>query len=328
MNNTTQTRLTLLAENAQAIKREFSWQNTFTKRLAALLYAQEDRPVDCEAIRQCHALIKQNTGVFSAFRGDMALCVAALLSLSPNPEEVFGETLKVYGLLKDAKLRASDFLVVAAYQIAAQADPSRHGDVVARTRAFYDDMKARHFFYTGQDDYIFAAMLGLADLDAKAGGERIEQLFGRLKNEFWDKNSVQTLAQVLVLGGSDDSTVERVLALRDALRSEKIKLDKSYTLSSLGVLALLPVEVDALVRDMGEAQAGLRAQKGFSPWSVTTQEMLLYAAALVAGDYAQGAKDSVLTATLSTSITNIIIAQQAAMIAAISASSAAASSSS
>ena len=321
-------KLALFASNSQLIKKEFTWHNLLARRLAALLYAQEGKEVDCAAIRQCHDAIKQNTGIFSFFRGDMTLCLSTLLSLSPNPHALLGETLDVYAKLKQAKLHASDFLAISAYQIAAQAGAAGSMNAITRTRAFYDGMKAHHFFYTGQDDYIFAAMLGLTDLDIEAGTERIEQLFLRLKGEFWDKNSVQSLAQVLVLGNSDDRTADRVLALRDALRTEKIKLDKRFTLPSLGILALLPIEIDTIVRDIDEVQASLRTQKGFGMLSVTTQELLLLAASLVAGYYAQGVKDGILTATLSTSITNIIIAQQAATIAAISASSAATSSSS
>lgn len=327
MNYSAKNKLDIFSNNVQKINKEFFWQNTLTKRLAALLYAQEGKSIDCEAIRQCHDMIKQNTSVFSTFRGNMTLCVAALLSLSPNPQEVFSETLKVYDLLKGEKLYASDFLVIAAYQIAAHSDASNHRNVVSRTRSFYDGMKARHFFYTGKDDYIFSAMLGLSDLDIMIGTERIEQLHIRLKGEFWDKNSVQALAQVLVLGDSNDSIANHVLALRDKFRTYNIKLDKTYTLPVLGVLALLQVEIDTIVRDIVVAQDTLRAQKGFGPFSVNTQEILLFAASIVAGDYAENVKDGVLTATLSTSISNII-AQQAAMIAAISASSAAAASSS
>ncbi len=324
----TQNRLKLLAVNAQVIKKEFAWHNVLTKRLAALLYAQADRPVDCEAIRSCHNLIKSSTGAFSAFRGNMSLCVAALLSLSPDPQTLIAETLKVYNLLKAAKLRSSDYLVVAAYQIAAQTDPANHTNAVHRTRAFFDSMKTYHFFYTGQDDYIFAAMLGLTDLDAAGSAERIEQIYKRLKSEFWDRNSVQALAQMLMLGENPAEAANRVLALQDALRARRIRLDKPYTLPVLGVLALLPVEINTIVRDIAEAQMFLRLQKGFGVFWVTTQELLLFAAAIVAAEYADSVKDGVLTAALSTGITNIIIAQQAAMIAAISASSTAAASSS
>ncbi|MDR3052671.1 MAG: DUF4003 domain-containing protein [Coriobacteriales bacterium] len=308
-------KLELFAENTQRVKRDFFWQFDSVKRLAALLYAQEGRPIDCEAIRQCYDLIKQNTGVFSQFQGTMALCVATLLSLSPNPQERLDETLKVYDLLKGAGFHATDFLVVAAYQIAAQSSVSKHEVVVTRTRDFYDAIKARHLFLTGEDDYIFAAMLGLTDLDVATGAEHIEHIYSRLKGEFWDNNSIQTLAQVLVLGNSDAGVIERVLALRDALRARRIKLDKTYTLPVLGVLALLPVEIHTVVSDIDAAQTILRAEKGFGMLSIDTAELLLYVTSIVAGDYAKSAKDEVLRATFSTSITNLIIAQQTAMIA-------------
>lgn len=320
MEHKIQNKLALFAANTQAIKKEFPWQDSLTKRLAALIYAQDTKPIDCESIRQCHDLIKQNTGAFSTFRGNMALCLAALLSLSPGPQRLFSETLKVYDLLKGVKFRASDYLVVAAYQIAAQSNSADYPKVVNRTRAFYDDMKARHSFYTGEDDYIYTAMLGLSDLNVTAGIEGIERLYSRLKGEFRDKNSVQALSQVLVLGGSDDACMDRVLALRNAFKAEKIRLDKSFTLPVLGILALLPVEFDLIVRGIIEAQQALLAEKGFGPLSVTTQELLLFAATLVASGYGESIGEGVLTATLSTSITNIIIAQQAAMIAAITAS--------
>lgn len=328
MKSTVKNTLELFANNTHIIKNQFFWQNTLTKRLAALIYAQKDKTVDCNAIRQCYDLIRQNTGAFSAFRGNMALYVAAMLSLSADAQEIFNQTLKVYGLLKDVKFRASDFLVVAAYLIAARSDASEHRDAVNRTRNFYNEMKTRHFFHTGQDDYIFAAMLGLTDLDPAEGTERMDRLYRLLKDEFWGKNSVQALAQVLVLGDSDDHVVHRVLVLRDMLRAQKIKLDKAYTLPVLGILALLPAEIETIVNDIGETRDALREQKGFGPLSVTAQELLLFAASIAAGDYTDSVKDGVLTAALSTGISNIIVAQHVAMIAAISASTAAAASSS
>jgi hypothetical protein len=301
-------RLELFADNTQIVKKDFIWQFDSAKRLAALLYAQEGKPIDCETIQQCHALIKQNTGVFSQFRGNMALCLATLLSLSPNPQVRLDETLKVYDLLKGAKFHASDYLVVAAYQIAAHSGASDYEKVVTRTRSFYNEIKARHFFLTGADDCIFAAMLGLSDLEVKTGAERIEQLYIRLKDEFWDNNSIQTLAQVMALCNSNESAIDRVLALRDACRTQKIKLDKTYTLPVLGVLALLPAEIDEIVSDVVAALDTLKAKKGFSRLSISTEELLLFAASIVAGDYAEDAKGGVLTATLTTSITNLIIA--------------------
>lgn len=327
MENTIEKMLTLFATNTQVIKKEFSWQNSLTRKLAALFYAKEDKLIDCEAIHQCYTIIKQSTGAFSVFRGDMVLFVSALLSLSPDPLRLFEDTLKAFSMMKEAKFRNSYYLAVAAYQIAAQVNSAQYSDVIARTRAFYNGMKSNHFFQTGQDDYIYAVMLGLSDLNVAAGVERVDRIYNRLKGEFSDKNSVQALAQVLVLSSKDDEIVNRVLSLRDVFKARRIKLDKSYTLPSLGILAMLPVEDSILIRDIEEAQVTLRAQKGFGTWSATSIEVLLFATAAVANSYARNIADDVLSAALSTSIANIIIAEQAAMVAIIAASSSAASAS-
>ena len=47
MKYTGENKLELFANNAQIIKKEFTWQNALTKRLAALLYAQEGKTIDC-----------------------------------------------------------------------------------------------------------------------------------------------------------------------------------------------------------------------------------------------------------------------------------------
>jgi len=316
MNQETKEKLALFAENAQITKKEFSWNYVLVKQLAALLYTLENKPVRCDAIRESYDLIKGSIGVFSTFRGNMSLCVAAMLSLENNRQDLIERTLSAYELLKSAKFRSSDYLTVAAFQIAAHAEPTRIPQAVQRMRDFYDGMKVQRWFHTGEDDYIFAAMLGLSDIDAAAGTEHIEQLYRQLKPEFRGGNSVQALTQVLVLGGTRFGAAERVLALRDALKRQKIRLDRADTLPSIGILALLPVDIDTIVSDMAEAQTFLRAQKGFGGFSaVSTQELLLFVTAIVASGYADS---NLLTASLSTSIASILIAQEAAIIAASS----------
>ena len=319
-------KLELLETNVQIMQKGFFWQSSLVKRLAALLHTMEGRTADSYEIRRSLDLIKREAGLFSVFRGNMALCIAALLSMSPNPQLMLDDAQEAYSLLKNARFRASDYLAVAAIEIARHSEPINQLKVVNRARQFYDGMKANRYFSTGQDDYIYSAMLGLSDIDAPSGIERIERLNANLRGEFWDKNSVQALAQVLVLGGSDDTAVMRTLDLRDQLKALGIKPDRAYTLSSLGVLALLPADTDKIAARVGDAHTALRAIKGFGAMSVYAQELFLYASALVACDYAD-ASGSAINSSLSTGIAGIIIAHQTAMVAAITASSTAASSS-
>lgn len=317
-------RLDLFVKNTWEIKSGFIWQSPMMKHMAALLYAAEDREINVEAIRQSYDMMKGNTGLFSMFRGNSALSIAAMLSLVPDMEKRLLDTLKVYDLLKEARFYASDYLAVAAYQIAAGTDADGYSNIVWRMRSFYDDMKAQHPFLTSRDDYIFSAMLGLSDVDIAAGMARMEQLYQALKPEFLSGNGVQALAQVLILGNQTCDAIDRVLALRQSFRDFKLRLDHQYTVSSLGVLTLLPGTVFDIVRGVRETFDFLRAQKGFSTWSFQKQELSLFAAALVAYDNMASLQSGLLTTALSTSFTNIIIAQQATM-AAVAASSAAAS---
>ena len=62
---------------------------------------------------------------------------------------------------QERKFRASDYLVIAAYQIAAHTPYDQYATAIERTEAFYEGMRAKHRFLTGRDDYIFAAMLVL-----------------------------------------------------------------------------------------------------------------------------------------------------------------------
>lgn len=328
MNEKYQSKLDLFVANTQKIKNSFIWQSTMPKRLAALLYAVEDKDIDCDAIRESHEFIKRNTGLFSAFRGNSAISIATLLSLSEDRESRFSDTLTVYDMMKNEGFRASDYLVVAAYQIAAHAQKDKFAKVVERAKEFYDGMKEEHRFLTGRDDYIFAAMLGLSDVELETGLVRMEQFYIALKPKFFSGNGLQALAQVLVLGGETEKAVPRVLALSEAFRRQRIRLDKENTLSSLGVLSLLPADIDTIACDVIGVYEFLRTQKGFGSWTITKQELLLFSSAIVAFKNVDDAKNGLLTTAISTSLTNIIIAQQTAIAAAAASSAAAAASSS
>jgi hypothetical protein len=323
MTQTHERRLQLFVSNVQEIKGEFIWQSSTMKHMAALLYTFKDKPIDNEAIRRCLDLIKENTGLLSTFRGNSALNIAAMLSLTDNSEEVFAEALKAYDLLKTAGFWPSDYLVVAAYQLATNASPDRYQAVADRARAFYDIMKSQHPFITSSDDYIYAVMLGLSDIDTVKGTLRMEKHFRALKSAFFSGNGVQGLAEVLVFSEQSDAVLKRILELRQSFRYSGLRMENQYTLPSLGVLALLPGSADSIVKAVAETFEYLREQKGFSAFTFSKQELELYASALTALENVEAIKNGLLTTTLSTSIANIIIAQQAA-IAATAASSAAA----
>lgn len=322
MNEELKNSLNLFIGNLAETKKNFYWQDTLTKKLMALIYTSENKKLDAENIKDCHRLLKMNTGVFSMFRGNSAYCIATLLSLKPDKERLLQNTLDVYDRMKAVKFKSSDYLTIAALFIASQTNEDNYPNVIFRAKEFYDGMKSNHILITGGDDYIFAAMLGLSHIDPKTGSAQMERLYQRLKSEFTGGDGLQMLSQILLLGGYTEESLYKVADLNNAFRNDGIRLDKRYTISSLGILSLLPSHKSEIVSAVKEVYEYLRSQKGFGGLSSTKQEVLMYASALASFPFMEESKNTLVTGALSTTITNIILAQQAAM-AAIAASSAA-----
>jgi len=321
MNNQLLSKLELFTDNNQSTRGDFIWQNAMAKRLVALAYALEGKQIDIDAIKECHRMMKDEVGIFSTFRGNMAVYIAASLSLNENPQQLLTNTLEVYDLLKQEGFWASDYLVVTAYEIAVNTERMMYSHIAQRSMEFYREMKSNIRFHIGQDDYIFAAMLAMSGIDIHDGALKMRHLFSQLKSEFSafiSRGSIVTLAQMLVLGESTDECIEHMLKLNRVLRKKKIRLDRTYTVPSMGVLGMLGVDKYAFADDLIAARDYLRAQKGFGAFSVSNQELLLYAVSLISNVYTADTDSSIMKSGVATSITNLIIAQQVAMIVAIS----------
>ena len=329
-------KLNLFTSNDQTIKGGIKWHDVIMKRLAALIYTLENKHVNCEAIIESQDLIKRETGFFSMFKGNMMLCIASMLSLQENREQLFSNTMTAYNKLKAVKFSASDYLTVAAFLIASNTESKEYQRTAERAKAFYDGMKKQRRFHTGKDDYIFTVMLGLSEIAPNIGVDQIDQLYIKLKPEFRAYgSSLQTLCQLLVLSGKAEEASERLLTLRNTVISRKVKLDKMYTLPVLGILSLLPANADTLVGDILDVQSCLRTKRGLGFFTVTTQELLLYSSAIVSSAYAEDMKSSNIStisaedmksniiSAISAGIAGTIIAQQLIVLAAVIASSAA-----
>ena len=117
------------------------------------------------------------------------------------------------------------------------------------------------------------------------------------------------------------------MALFHALKENGCKYGTSYELATLGVLAMLPVPQEQIIKDFLEVDEFLQNQKGYGFWgSITKRERYMHVAMLVTSSYVDNS-DSMVEKTMSSaaisSTISLVAAQQAAMCAAIAASNAA-----
>jgi hypothetical protein len=324
--------LKLFLYNHQIIKKTFRWQETLCVHMAAMLSVASGKQVNADVLLSVKDLLKRNAGPFSNLRGDVSLSLIVLLSQSGSPEYVLQNTLRVQELLKAAGFWRNDYLAIGAAQIALHTPPKQYAATVSKARAFYDAMRQNHPLITSSDDYIFACLLANADLDVTAATAEIEQLMVLLKPHFLGASNVrQTLAHILVLGAfsaeaplSAEQYTDRILALREALRLQKLK-PTGETTTILGILSLLPGEPETIVNQVADCYASLQAGSPSIRWS-GKQIRLLFACSMVASSLATTPIKSTTNATLTGTMISLIMSQHAMMIAATAGGGAATSS--
>lgn len=318
-------RCDLFIENTAAIKQEFRWESLYIPPLCAGIITSRGLPANTQAMRYCLEILKGQTSLFSNFRGVSKMATVTMLSLSSHPEQQLTQMLTVHDHLKRV-FWGSAYLPVAAAAIAQLAEPRQYEEIAGRTRRIYNGMKTFHPFLTSSEDSPFAALLALSGLEEEVLLQESEKCYASLKPFFFSGNAVQSLSQVLALGGGPaEQKCRRVLDIWHTLKNRGHKYGTTYELATLGVLALLEEETSSLCEDMIEVDHFLKMQKGFGAFGVGRTQRMMYAGILTMSDSIPALQTMQIAAL--NGVVSLIVAQQAAICASVAATSAAAASS-
>ncbi|MDR0880203.1 MAG: DUF4003 domain-containing protein [Clostridioides sp.] len=304
-------RLELFIDNVQIIKDEFKWESILTKIFSAMIYSFNNKVIDCDAIRDSAEIIRKNSKAFSYFRGTSFFNIATMLSIRDERDVIVKRAMKIYEMLKKIGFYSSFYLTVAAYQIAVNVEDGRECEVVERAKEFFDGMKKEHRFLTGQDDYIFAAMIGISNIDIEYGLKTLKEIEGMLIQKLSYNNAVQSMSQILLLNEDTPATVNRLIEVHDLLNEKNYKV-YSDNLIQLGILSLVPEDPKSIVEEIIEVYDYLHNSKKFK-WMMTKQQLLMLSMSFAAFDMLGGIKFEVATAAISNNMINIMLAEQAVM---------------
>ena len=314
-------------ENRDRIKSGFGWEYSYIYPVCAEIFADKRQEVSVERMKECWALLKEKTGIFSNFRGMIKLIVISMMAVDSDPERKLSNALTVYAELKE-RFWISPYLPVVSMIIADMVEPSGYAALADKTKHIYKLMKSEHPFLTSDEDSVFAALLALSDLtDERIVGET-EACYDIMKEKFFSRNNVQSLSNVLALGErSAEEKCRKTMEIYDGLKERGRKYGTGYELATLGALALLPESAETIIEDILEVDKFLSGQKGYGILGPGKKHRLMHAGMLVGSDYIGGDDKAMSPAAISGAI-SLIVAQQIATCAAVAASSAAASSAS
>ncbi len=326
-----QRRSELLVSNRKTIHKEFFLEDSLLITISAATFAEIDKSVDAENLKDCKKLLREKQGIFSELRGNNELTVATKMALSGDPEGYLDNVTTVYKLLQKGKFFDSAYRVIAAITICDAGKISEAESIVEKTNAILKGMKKQHPFLTNDEDTTFAVLLALTDRSVEDILAELEETFPYIKKSFsLHDNAVYSLCQVLATyDGNIEEKRDKVLDIYEIFKAKGAKYGADYELASLGTLINIDTDKDELVSEIIEVAEYLKGNKGFGMLDMSKQKRLMFGTMIVAGAYA--ADNYKTNASVVGGAVASVIAMQTAMLVAImmaaSASSAAAASS-
>ncbi len=305
-------------QNRDTIKETFKMGSVYLYPVCANLFCSKGMTADGEKINRCRELIKEKTGVFSSFRGNIQMALACMLSMEQGPEEKLDKALACYDLLKK-EFMVSDYLPLAAFLLADFADAE---EKVKRGKGLYQRMKEEHPFLTSGEDSVFAVMMAFSEKTDDQLIADMEACYEIMKEKrFCGSNYMQTISHILALAqGLPETKVARVMELFDEVERAGRKYGKYHELAILASIAMMEGDAREMTTDMMDADGFLAGQKGYGFWGVDKKTRLMHGAMIVSNIY--GGNETVAAATVTSSL-SMVIAQQMAVYASVAAASAA-----
>ena len=287
MNTELKEKCDLLVKNRKIITDAFVWDTSYMSLAAATLYTKSECTADKDKLKECEAIIKRKTNIFSEFRGNVKMPLICKMALSDNPEKYFERVETLYNLLHESKWFGNEYKLMAAITICDHAEESEYELYVNRTNEIYSRMKQEHKWLTSSEDIPFAAMLAVSGLDIDKLIDDMEWNYNLLKKKFHDNNAVQSLSHILALDERDaEVKCAKVESIFDELKAIKHKFGTGYELAILGTLTMLDMQEREVANLIAEVDDYLKEQTGFGDFLLGANARRMYAAQLVLNQYA------------------------------------------
>ncbi|MCF0229198.1 MAG: DUF4003 family protein [Parasporobacterium sp.] len=328
MKSELQSRCELFIENKTKMEKMGGLEYASVYMVSSNLYTAKNLAVDTDRIKDCRKLLKEKTGVFSAFRGNVTMPLVCMLALDKDPENKMDRAAAIYKELRE-EFPASESLALAAMLLTDTVSDDEVKTYIKRGKAIYKLMKEEHPFMTGGSDSVFAVLLAFSEKKDEEIVSEMEQMYQALKESGFGGGTSLNVSRVFAL--TADNGIENCGKLKkvfDSLAANGRKYGKDYELGALAGLVSLPVPAEILEEEILEVDTFLSTQKGYGILGYSKKERLMQAVMILAGFYAgegqnTGGELSTLTGTLA-----MLAALEMALIVGVYAGVAASSSSS
>lgn len=285
-------KIDLLVFNDEELRKSCGiFTNSSFRKCAALSLTLRGIRANSNRITESIKIIKENTIVFSNFRGNNLLNVAVTISLTNNMTTSFREINAIYERLKK-NFFSNEYLVLAAQIIFNSRDNIDIYKAIDKTKYVYDSMKKNHWFLTGHEDISAAAMIAITSENLDKTLEEIEEQYKILKEyHIFGGNKLQNLSHILVLFNGDVSEkAKKVSAFTKELSKYNIRLN-SYAYPLIGVSAFITGTPKQFAEEVKDTIKIMKEKYGFGTFSMSSNIRNMFAIGIVASKYSSFISD-------------------------------------
>lgn len=309
-------KLDLFIKNHEKIKEvKGSWQMGMMQYSCILSSTIKNQNINPIRLEEGINIIKENTGMFSNFRGYSLFYVANLLSYKPEMRGSFKVILDTYEKLKKDKFFNDSYLPFLAIIIYENRDKMDIDTAIDRTKYVYDFMKKHHPFLTSSDDYCRSALIAINSKNLEDDLKYMEESYEALNSKgFYKSNDLQSLSHIMVFNeNKNEESLDRVVKIKKLLESKGCKID-GYGYPLIGAISLLDCDENQLVEQIKNVSDKLKEVKGFGNWALGKNNRNMISAVIVASSYVDYFSQETNIDTISNNIfLEIIIAIDIAM---------------
>ena len=283
MDQKLQERCNLQIENEQIVRKAGVLQFEELSKMGALFFTAKGRTADREKIKQCRDILKQKTGIFSNFRGNLEFAIRVRMSLEANPEAYIDSIISIYNKLKEGMILPGEILTMTAMTIYEQSNGQNVDQIISETREAYARIKQAHKFLTDEKDMSFVALMVMSGKDVDKTIDEVEEIYLLLKEKNrLHPDAVQAAALILSMSNKPtEQKVEDFAELYEALRADKHGTSKGKAMSIYAAFADLDVPRDVVLQELSEVDDWLKRHKGYGLLSTSGDVRRVMAATLV-----------------------------------------------
>lgn len=272
----------LFVENKERVESAFKWESSTMATAGSMLFTAKGIRADVERLKECEKILKENTKLFSDFRGNVKIPFLCKMALSEQPLSYYRSVENIYKQMSRMKWSRAEYKIVAAMTIYDHVGDTDSQYYAERTDQIYTKMKEKHPWLTSDEDIPFAAILATTDVPIERLIDEVEKCFEASKETFKDGNARQTLSHVLALNEMPaEIKSQKTAEIWNRLKEEKHRFGSGYEIAVLGAIVSLEITSEEAARNIMDADEFLKTQKGCGNLSMRAETRRMLAALLV-----------------------------------------------